>query len=158
MSFGTNTGFGFGQSNNQSSGTGFGGFGSNNATNTGMSHPPLTICTSTWSRPRSFVLYGLASDCSKSSSNISLGECRIWHKHNQYWLWKHHDIIKSFQHQRIRLKYWRYVGSSSSFASITCWPTRSRGRSHPISVYPVTAATLRLERLFAWLRQMKMRA
>jgi hypothetical protein len=134
MSFGTNTGFGFGQSNNQTSGTGFAGFGSNNATNTGMSHSPLTQFTSTWSRNWPFVLRGLGSDRWKSSSNGSLGECRIWHKYKQHWFWKHRDDSKPLQHQRIRLKYWRYVGSSRSLASIICWPTLSRGFSLPISV------------------------
>lgn len=123
MSFGSTTGFGFGQSNNQSSGTGFGGFGNNTAaTNTGMLHSPLTICASTWSPTGFFVQRGLASGYSKSSSNTSLRQCRIWRQHKQYWLWKHDCFLKPFQHQRIRHKYGRYVGRSRNLASIMCWP------------------------------------
>lgn len=114
MAFATNTGFGFGQSNNQSSGTGFGGFGSSNTTNTGMSHFPSMNLTSTWSGVHAFVLRCLASDRTKSSSNVVSGECRIWHKHKQYWLWKHCSNNKPFQ--RIRVKHWRYVGLSRSIA------------------------------------------
>lgn len=114
MAFGTNTGFGFGQSNNQTSGTGFGGFGSSNTTNTGMSHFISMNFTSTWSGVHTFVLRCLASDRTKSSSNMGSGECRIWHKHKQYWLWKHCSNNKPFQ--RIRVKHWRYVGLSRSIA------------------------------------------
>ena len=98
MSFGSNAGFGFGQSNNQSTGTGFGGFGSSN-TNTGMSH---SLGRSAFRLDRDPIICptrGLVSECSKTSSNISLVLCRLRHKHDQYWLWKRRrDLIKPFQH------------------------------------------------------------